>query len=93
VIVALKGRGQILPCYIHGAPFKGTAWSPFLMRAKVRVRFGTPIDLSAYFGQEKDAQLVQQLLVRCVKAIAELAEQPDFEPALAGRQWKPESGE
>jgi hypothetical protein len=29
------------------------------------------------------------LLVQCVKAIAALANQPDFEPRLAGRKWKP----
>ena len=57
------------------------------MRAKVRVRYGQPIDLSAYYGREKEGELVRELLVQCVHAIAELAGRPDFEPQLAGRKW------
>ena len=56
------------------------------MRARVRVRYGQPIDLSPYYGREKDSELVRQLLVQCVKAIAELAGRPDFEPQIAGPQ-------
>ena len=90
ILVALKGHGKILPCYIEGAPFKETVWSPFFMRARVRVRFGEPIDLSPYFGQEKDAQLVRRLLIQAVQAIARLAGQEDFQVEVAGRRWKPD---
>jgi 1-acyl-sn-glycerol-3-phosphate acyltransferase len=89
IVVALKTNAPIVPCYIEGAPYRGTPWSPFLMRARARVRYGQPIDLSPYSGREKDGELVRELLVQCVKAIATLAGQPDFEPRLAGRQWKP----
>ena len=58
------------------------------MLAKVRVHFGDPIDVSPYYGQERDPEVVRQLLTRCVKAIAEMAGRPDFEPTLAGRDWK-----
>jgi hypothetical protein len=30
---------------------------------------------------------------RILKALAELAGQPDFEPKIAGRQWKPTDAE
>jgi 1-acyl-sn-glycerol-3-phosphate acyltransferase len=93
IVVALKAGAPIVPCYIEGAPYRGTPWSPFLMRARARVRYGQPIDLSPYYGREKDGELVRNLLVQCVKAIADLAGQPDFEPRLAGRQWKPGAGE
>jgi 1-acyl-sn-glycerol-3-phosphate acyltransferase len=89
VLVALKGRAPIVPCYIEGAPFKGTVWSPLFMRAKTRVRFGQPIDLSPYYGQEKDEALVRRLLIECVSAIAALAGRDDFVPEVAGRKWKP----
>jgi 1-acyl-sn-glycerol-3-phosphate acyltransferase len=89
IVVALKAGAPIVPCYIQDAPFRGTPWSPFLMRAHVRVRYGQAIDLSPYYGREKDGELVRALLVQCVKAIAALADRPDFEPRLAGRQWKP----
>lgn len=88
IVVALRGHGKVVPCFIDGAPYKGTAWSPFLMRARVRVRFGEPVDLSEYFGREGDSELVRELLRMCVKEIAVLAEQPDFEPTFAGRKWK-----
>lgn len=93
IVVALKAGAPIVPCYIEGAPYRGTPWSPFLMRARARVRYGQPIDLSPYYGREKDGELVRSLLVQCVKAIAALAGQPDFEPRLAGRQWKPGADE
>jgi 1-acyl-sn-glycerol-3-phosphate acyltransferase len=89
IIVALKGRAPVIPCYIEGAPYRGTPWSPFLMRARARVRYGAPIDLSPYYGREKDGELVRQLLVQCVSAIAALAGRPDFEPRVAGRKWLP----
>ncbi|MHB0957562.1 MAG: lysophospholipid acyltransferase family protein [Pirellulaceae bacterium] len=99
VLVALKARAPIVPCYIEGAPYRGTPWSPFLMRARTLVRYGQPIDLSPYYGRERESEVVRQLLVQCVSAIAELAGRTGFEPQLAGRQWKwkatesePESG-
>jgi 1-acyl-sn-glycerol-3-phosphate acyltransferase len=93
ILVALKAHAPVIPCYIEGAPFRGTPWSPFLMRARTRVRYGKPIDLSPYYGREKDSELVRQLLVQCVKAIADLAGRPDFEPQIAGRKWKPDESE
>jgi hypothetical protein len=62
------------------------------MRSRTRIRFGEPIDLSPYYGQEKDEQLVRRLLIECVAAIARLAGQDDFQPVVAGRQWKPDAG-
>jgi 1-acyl-sn-glycerol-3-phosphate acyltransferase len=88
IVVALKCKATIVPCYLDGAPYRGTAWSPFFMLAKVRVHFGEPIDVSEYYGQERDPEVVQRLLTQCVKSIAELAGRPDFEPTLAGRHWK-----
>ncbi len=93
IVVALKGHAPIVPCYIEDAPYGGTTWSPFLMRARTVVRYGQPIDLSPYYGQEKDHALVRKLLIECVSAIAKLAGRDDFEPELAGRKWKPDDTE
>ncbi len=89
IMVALRARAPIIPCYVEGAPYRGKAWSPFLMRAHVRIRFGQPIDLSDYFEHARDGELVRKLMKRCVLAIAELAGRSDFEPQFAGRRWKP----
>lgn len=93
VVVALKSKVPLLPVYIKGAPYRKTAWSPFLMRARVEVRLGPLIDVSEYYGREGDVELVQQLMLRVLREIAILAEQPDFEPKLAGRNWKPTAEE
>jgi 1-acyl-sn-glycerol-3-phosphate acyltransferase len=89
VLVALKARAPILPCYIAGSPYGGKAWSPLFMRAKVTVQFGEPIDLSAYYESQPDAEQVGKLLVQALQAIARLAGREDFVPTVAGRRWKP----
>lgn len=88
IIVALRARAPIVPCYIQDAPYRRTVWSPFLMRARTRVRYGEPIDLSPYYGQERNEELIRKLLIECVSAIAKLANRDDFVPELAGRRWK-----
>ena len=88
-LIALKARVPILPCYIEGSPYGGTAWSPFLMRARVKLHVGTPIDLSEFYGREQEAGVLTEITVRCLKAVAALADRPDFEPKMAGRNWKP----
>lgn len=93
VVVALKSQVPLLPVYIQGSPYRKTAWSPFLMRARVEVRVGELIDVSEFYGREDEPDIVQQLMLRVLKAIAVLAEQPDFEIKLAGRNWKPTAEE
>jgi 1-acyl-sn-glycerol-3-phosphate acyltransferase len=88
-LVALKARVRVVPCYIRGAPYRRYPWSPLLMSARVEVRFGEPIDLSEFYGREGEAGVVQEAMRRILKAIAHLAERRDFEPRIAGRNWKP----
>lgn len=87
ILVALKARVPVVPCYIHGSPFGGAVWSPFLRTARVRLAYGEPIDLSEYYDREHEEGLYGELMVRCAKQIAALAGQPDFQPLLAGRRW------
>ena len=93
ILVALRARAPLLPCYIDGAPYRGTAASPLFMSARVRVRFGEVIDLSSYYDQETSDMLVKELMTRIVKEIARLAGQEDFKPEFAGRKWKPTEDE
>jgi len=88
-MIALKAKVPILPCYIEGSPYGGTAWSPFLMRARVKLHVGELIDISEYYGREQEEGVLTEITLRCLKAIAELAGRPDFEPKMAGRNWKP----
>ncbi len=88
-LVALKARVPLLPVYIAGSPYDRFAWSPFLMTARVTVRFGPAIDLAEYYGREDEPGVVDQIMLRCLREIGRLAERPDHEPQLAGRHWKP----
>lgn len=93
VVVALKSKVPLLPVYIQGSPYRRTAWSPFLMRARVKVNIGELIDVSEFYGRENEPEIVQMLMLRVLRAICVLAEQPDFEIKLAGRNWKPTAEE
>lgn len=89
VLVALKARVPILPCYLEGSPYNRTTWSPLLMTARARLVVGSPMDLSAYYDGEQEDGLVEKLALEVARAIAKLAGQDDFQPRLAGRKWKP----
>ena len=88
VLVALKAHVPILPCFIEGSPYHDTLWRPVLMPARVRLKVGQLIDLSEFFGREREDGVLQRLTLKCVKEIAKLAGREDFEPQLAGRDWK-----
>jgi hypothetical protein len=56
----------------------------------VRVRVGTPIDLGQIDGKGFKQEEAGKCMREIVRQIALLANQPNFEPQLAGRRWKPE---
>jgi 1-acyl-sn-glycerol-3-phosphate acyltransferase len=90
-LVALRAKVPMLPCYIEGSPYDGKrVTSPFFMRARVKVRFGQPIDLAEHFDSGNERHLAKELTLRAMKEIARLAGREDYEPQLAGRKWMPE---
>ena len=94
-LIALKSRVPVIPCYVDGVPYDGTALGSFFMAAKARVVVGKPIDLSEYFGREGDKAVLQELTKRFLVEIAKLAGVDNYDAKLAGRNWKPgsENGE
>jgi 1-acyl-sn-glycerol-3-phosphate acyltransferase len=90
-LVAIKTRAVVLPCYLTGSPYAGTAWSPLLMPAKVSVRYGEAIDATEFADRieagEDETTVTRELLERSLRAIAVLAGQSDFQPRFAGRDW------
>ena len=89
-MIALKARVPVVPCYVEGSPYGGTAFGFFFIPAKTRIKIGRPIDLSEYFDRESDKSVMEDLTRRFLVEIARLAGQPDFEPEVAGRRWKPD---
>lgn len=89
-MIALKARVPVIPCHIAGSPYDGTPYGALLMPANVRVRIGRPIDLSPYYDRAGEREVLEELTKRFLKEIARLGGDPDFEPQLAGRFYKPE---
>ncbi len=90
-IVAIRSGAPMVPCYIEGSPYDGTAHGPLFMRARVRMRFGAPIDVTPYAHRVNDREAAKELTVRVMKEIARLANRDDYEPRLAGKQWMPDA--
>jgi 1-acyl-sn-glycerol-3-phosphate acyltransferase len=92
-LVARKAGVPIVPCYIQGAPYRRYLWSPLLMSARVEVQFGAPLDPAQFFGADGEEGSAREFTVQILKAIAKLAGREDFEPQIAGRNWKPTAEE
>jgi len=88
VLVALRAKVPIVPCFIFDAPYGGTPWSPMFLRARTRVVMGEPIDLSPYYARRKENGVLAELALKVFKDLATLGGHPEFEPQLAGRRWK-----
>lgn len=86
-LVALKARVPVIPCYISGSPYNGHVLGPLFMRARVKVIVGDPIDLSEYYGRDREPGVTAELTKRFMKEIAHLAGDDNFEPQMAGRHW------
>ena len=63
------------------------------MPAKVKVHFGQPLDLSEFFERESDENTPVEVLLLAMKAIAALAGEPNYDPQIAGKGWKPTAEE
>jgi 1-acyl-sn-glycerol-3-phosphate acyltransferase len=88
-LIALKARVKVIPCFVRGLPYDGTALGSFFMAGNARITVGKPIDLSSYFDREGEKSVLQELTKLFLVEIARLAGVDDFEPKLAGRHWKP----
>jgi 1-acyl-sn-glycerol-3-phosphate acyltransferase len=96
-LVAIKAKALILPVYIEGSPYGGAAWTPLFMLARVKIHVGKPIDAALFYEELgsgiKEGEAASKLIVEVMRQIAALAGQPDFEPKLAGRNWRRGAGE
>lgn len=92
-MIALRAGVPIVPCYIEGSPYGGTAWSPFLMMTRAKVTFGAPIDVSFYADRADDREAQAELTLMVMKEVARLAGHDDYVPQLAGKRWKPTEAE
>lgn len=71
-LIALRRQVPVIPAYVEGAPLGTTMVQPFFKRAKVRVTYGRPIDLSAYHEGEKNRQTLEEVSRVFMSGIARL---------------------
>jgi 1-acyl-sn-glycerol-3-phosphate acyltransferase len=90
VLVALKAEVPIIPCYITGSPRGKTLIGSMFVPARGKLVIGRPLDISAYYGREKEREVLEELTRTILREIALLAGVKDFQPELAGRRWLPE---
>jgi 1-acyl-sn-glycerol-3-phosphate acyltransferase len=87
-LIALKAGVPIIPCYIRGAPNKGSVYSPLFMTAKVEVVFGEPIDLSSYVACKREPRLLEEITLQAMTALARLSGDEEFHPSVqSAKQW------
>lgn len=91
-LIALRAQVPVVPMYVDGSPFDGTVFGCLFMSARVRLMIGKPIDLSAWYDRATEREVQQAVTLQLLREIARLAGEPEFEPRLAGRNYRePES--
>jgi 1-acyl-sn-glycerol-3-phosphate acyltransferase len=81
--LALHSRSPVFPVFIHNAPQTGSMVSPFYTFTRIRVSYGDPIDLSAYYAQRVTADVLQDvtnLLMTRLAALGGIESKPDGVP-------------
>ncbi len=71
--LALTAQVPVFPVYIENTPVGKNMVEPFFMKQPVRLHYGEPIDLSAYRGQKKTPELLEEVTLRIMRSIGDLA--------------------
>ena len=72
-VLALRTGAPVIPCHISGTRYCYSPFAAFFVRHRVRVRYGRPVDLSAFRGREKDRDAARQASELIMARIRELA--------------------
>ena len=70
--LALRSEVPVYPAFIHNSPVGKSLLACFWTRSRVRVVFGDPIDLSAYYGRRKSQELLREVTDLMMSHVAEL---------------------
>ncbi len=74
-MLALRSGVPVIPACISGLHYSDKVVAPFFRRHRAVVRFGPPIDLSAWAGREKDRAAYKEVAEHIMKKILELQQQ------------------
>ncbi len=85
-LLALHSRAPVIPALITGGPHTKIMARAWLWPSKgVRVIYGPPVDLSAYYGCRIDRKLLDEVTALLMQRIADLDTRPCADPG-AGRE-------
>jgi hypothetical protein len=66
----------VIPVHISGTRYTKHPLAAYFVRHKSRVRFGRPIDLSAYYGRERDRAVLREVTELIIRSIERLPLEP-----------------
>lgn len=75
-MLALRSAVPVIPAYIGGLRYSDSVVVPFFRRHHAFVRFGRPLDLSAWKGREKDREAFREVAEYIMAEIMKLRDQP-----------------
>lgn len=78
-LLALRSGATVVPCHISGTRYFDSPFAAYLVRHRMRIRYGPPIDLSAFAGREKDREAHEEASALIMEKIRALAP-PENEP-------------
>ncbi len=77
-LLALRTRAKVVPVHISGTIYDDNVAKSFARRHRARVRFGKPMDLSAY-GEKVDKETLSSVSRMMMERIHALAPQPQMQ--------------
>jgi len=86
-MLALRSGATVIPAYVSGTRFFRGVVRAFLWRHRAVVRYGPPVDLSAFAGRDKDRQAYREAAEKIAQAIFAL--KPD---GATGKAYSDRSG-
>jgi len=75
-LIALRTGATVVPCHISGTSYTYSPFASLFRRHRARVRYGRPIDLSAYRGREREPGLAEHVSALIMERIWELGADP-----------------
>jgi 1-acyl-sn-glycerol-3-phosphate acyltransferase len=93
--LALHAQVPVCPVFLRDSPTSENMVKPFYTRCRVRVIYGDPIDLSAYYDRKRTRTLLREvtnLLMRRLAELGEVAYAPDL-PQLQSAQLTAQSAQ
>ncbi len=70
--LALQSRAPVYPVFIHGAPQLESMIATVFTCSQIRITYGDPVDLSAYYGRRTSPELLQEVTDLLMRKLAEL---------------------